>query len=88
MDDKLDVHGFIRNMSRLDLERFATTACDASAKYHFAAHGAITYIQEALCLLERSKGNPEDNSQLVWNGQYDEIWQSLVHALDTLKGVT
>lgn len=82
------IGGFLKNLNRADLEQFAQNCSAACSKKHFAAHGAIALIKQAIYELDRSKSNPEDNSQLVWNEQFDKIRRDLVYALDGLKEVT
>lgn len=82
------VSNFIRSLSRSELEMLATNCAASCAKKHFAAHGAITHISQAIAWMDLSGDNPEDNSQLVWNHRFDDIRRALVYALDGLKEVT
>lgn len=77
-----------RKMTRDELAKLVEDCRNACGEKHFAAYGAITHVKQAIYELDRSKSNPEDNSQLLWNEQFDKIRQCLVYALDALKEAT
>ncbi len=48
-------------------------------------NGAIECLINTVAILDGSKGNPEDNSRMIWNDPFDEMRAELAETLDALR---